>query len=154
MHGNLLKSKDSQMDIHKSMDNWRRISIKHGYPFMDIYCFRISIAECPCKDIRAWISMWISTLVWITEDWHPKIMDIHVDIRRFLEIHAWICYVFSDQGNWAQPVRLHVLYTMNDLTRLEHMMFNFFLQNLQCTGNKKSIEPSLLHESIPHLPQQ
>ena len=26
-------------------------------------------------------------------------MDIHVDIRRFLEIHAWICYGFSDQGN-------------------------------------------------------
>jgi len=26
-------------------------------------------------------------------------MDIHVDIRRFLEIHAWICYGFSDQGH-------------------------------------------------------
>jgi len=25
-------------------------------------------------------------------------MNIHVDIRRFLEIHAWICYGFSDQG--------------------------------------------------------
>jgi len=25
-------------------------------------------------------------------------MDIHVDIRRFLEIHAWICYGLSDQG--------------------------------------------------------
>jgi len=25
-------------------------------------------------------------------------MDIHVDIRGFLEIHAWICYGFSDQG--------------------------------------------------------
>jgi len=25
-------------------------------------------------------------------------MDIHVDIRRLLEIHAWICYGFSDQG--------------------------------------------------------
>jgi len=24
-------------------------------------------------------------------------MDIHVDIRGFLEIHAWICYGFSDQ---------------------------------------------------------
>jgi len=32
---------------------------------MDIYCLQISIAECPCMDIRAWISMWISTLVWI-----------------------------------------------------------------------------------------
>jgi len=49
-------------------------------------------------DIRAWISMWISTLVWIIEDWHQKIMDIHVDIRGFLEIHVWICYGFSDQG--------------------------------------------------------
>jgi len=26
-------------------------------------------------------------------------MDIHVDIRGFLEIHAWICYGFSDQGS-------------------------------------------------------
>jgi len=25
-------------------------------------------------------------------------MDIHVDIRGFLGIHAWICYGFSDQG--------------------------------------------------------
>ena len=25
-------------------------------------------------------------------------MYIHVDIRRFLETHAWICYGFSDQG--------------------------------------------------------
>jgi len=25
-------------------------------------------------------------------------MDIHVDIRGFLEIHAWICYGFSDRG--------------------------------------------------------
>jgi len=48
-------------------------------------------------DIHAWISMWISTLVWIIED-TSKIMDIHVDIRGFLEIHAWICYGFSDQG--------------------------------------------------------
>jgi len=48
-------------------------------------------------DIRAWITMWISTLVWIIEDRHPKIMDIHVDVRGFLEIHAWICYGFSDQ---------------------------------------------------------
>jgi len=85
-------------DILACVDNWRLISIKHGYPFMDIYCSRISIAECPCMDIRAWISMWISSLVWIIEDWYPKIMDIQVDIRGFLEIHAWICYGFSDQG--------------------------------------------------------
>jgi len=65
---------------------------------MDIYCLWIPIAECPCMDIRAWISMWTSTLVWIIEDRHPKIMDIHVDIRGFLEIHAWVCYGFSDQG--------------------------------------------------------
>jgi len=25
-------------------------------------------------------------------------MDIHVDIRGLLEIHAWICHGFSDQG--------------------------------------------------------
>jgi len=72
---------------------------KHGYPFMDISCLRISIAKYLCMDIRAWIFMWISTLVWIIEDWHPKIMDIHVDIRGFLEIHAWVCYGFLDQGS-------------------------------------------------------
>ena len=65
---------------------------------MDIYFLRISIAECPYMDILAWISIWISTLVWIIEDCHPKFMDIDVDIRGFLEIHAWICYGFSDQG--------------------------------------------------------
>ena len=55
---------------------------------MDIYCLRIFIAECPCMDIPACISIWISTLVWIIEDLHPKIMDIHVDIREFFLIHA------------------------------------------------------------------
>jgi len=62
---------------------------------MDIYILHISIAECPCMDIPASISIWISTLVRIIEDLHPKIMDIHVNIRDFLEIHASICYGFS-----------------------------------------------------------
>jgi len=66
---------------------------------MDIYCLRISIAECPCMDIPALIS----TLVWIIEDWHPKIMDIHDDIRGFFEILVWICYGFSNQG-WLNVV--------------------------------------------------
>jgi len=57
------KSKDIQMDIHKSMDSRKLISRKHGYPLMDIYCLRISIAEYPCMDIPTWISMWIPTLV-------------------------------------------------------------------------------------------
>jgi len=73
---------------------------------MDICCLRISIAECSCMDIRAWISMWISTLVWIIEDLHQKIMDIHVDIRGFLEIHAWVCYEFSDQGGCIAAANL------------------------------------------------
>jgi len=30
-------------------------------------------------------------------------MDIHVDICGFLEIHAWICYGFSDQGKSNVP---------------------------------------------------
>ena len=80
------------------MGNRRLISIKRGHPFMDFYFLRISNAECLCMDIPAWISMWISTLVWIIEDRHPIIMDIHVDIRGFLEICAWICYGFSGQG--------------------------------------------------------
>jgi len=94
------------MDVHKIMDNWRLISIKtwisiHGYLFL-----RISIVECPSMDIPAWISMRISTLVWVIEDWYPKIMDIHIDIRKFLEIHAWICYGFSDQGLETLPESL------------------------------------------------
>jgi len=66
------------MDIYRnswisksiSIEVWiiEDISIKHGYPFMDMYCLGISILECPCKDIRAWILMCVSTLVWIVED--------------------------------------------------------------------------------------
>jgi len=52
--------------------------------------------------------MWIYTLAWIIEDWYPKIMDIHVDIRGFLEIHAWICHGFSDQGAHLQSKDIHV----------------------------------------------
>jgi len=29
-------------------------------------------------------------------------MDILVDIRGILEIHAWICYGFSEQGNFSK----------------------------------------------------
>jgi len=53
--------------------------------------------ECPCMDITAWISMWISTLM-ENEVRHPKIMDIHMDNRGLKEIHLWICYGFLDQG--------------------------------------------------------
>jgi len=53
MHGYPQKSKDIQMDIHKIMDNGRLISIKHGYPLMDINCLWISIAKCPYMDIPA-----------------------------------------------------------------------------------------------------
>jgi len=49
-------------------------------------------------DIPARISMCISNLVWLIEDWYPKIMDIHVDIRGILDIYVWICYRFSDKG--------------------------------------------------------
>jgi len=101
------------MDIHRNPRTSKWISIKawvikdwhplqHGYPFMDINCLRISIAECPWMDNSDWISMRISTLVWIIEDGHPKIMGIHFDIRGFLEIHVKICYRFSDQGSMLQ----------------------------------------------------
>ena len=66
---------------------------------MDIYFFTDIHCRMSLLDILAWISMWISTPVWVIEDCHPKIMDIHVDIRGFLEIHAWICYGFSVQGD-------------------------------------------------------
>jgi len=44
----------------------------------------IFIVGCPCMDIPAWISMWISALVWIFEELHTKIMDIHMNNRVFL----------------------------------------------------------------------
>jgi len=31
-------------------------------------------------------------------------MDIHVDIRGFLESHVWICYGFSHQGTFLVVV--------------------------------------------------
>ena len=40
-------------------------------------------------DIHAWTSMWISTLLWIIEDWHPKIMNNHVDIRGIF-VNLWM----------------------------------------------------------------
>ena len=70
---------------------------------MNIYFLRISITESPSMDIPASISLWISTLIRIIEDLHPKMMDIHVDIREFLEIHALIRYGFSDQGWFQSP---------------------------------------------------
>jgi len=57
-------------------------------------------------DIPVWVSIWIFTLVWIIEDWHPKIMDIHVDIRGHLEIHVLICYGFSDQDSTLSKKRV------------------------------------------------
>ena len=36
-------------------------------------------------------------------------MDIHVDIRGFLEIHAWICYGFSNQGYRAFKYTVQLL---------------------------------------------
>ena len=81
------------MDIHKnqvtskwiSIKGWiiEDISVKHGYLFMGIYCWRISIAESPCMDIPAWISMWISTFVWIIlqsdiqKSWISMLIYVH-----------------------------------------------------------------------------
>ena len=87
MHGYPWKSKDIQVNIHKSMDNWRLISIKHGYSFMNIYCLRISIAQCPCMGSPAWISVWISIIEWIIKDWHPKIMDTHTANRHLSDVY-------------------------------------------------------------------
>jgi len=78
------------------MGNWRLISIKHGYQFMNIYLYGYPFLAFGYLCLN--INVDITTIVWIIEDWYPKIMDIHVDIRGFLEIHAWICYGFSDQG--------------------------------------------------------
>jgi len=50
-------------------------------------------------DLHVWISMRISTFAWIIEDRHPKIVDIHMVKRGFLEIHVWICYGFLGPGS-------------------------------------------------------
>jgi len=70
------------MDINKSMDNWRLISIKTWISIRGYSCstdIRTSIDECPCMNIPAWISMWISNLACIIKDWHLKTIDIHMD---------------------------------------------------------------------------
>ena len=97
MHGYLYKSKDIQMNIQKSMDNWRLISIKQGYPLMNTYCLRISIAECPYMNIPAWISTWISTCM---DNWRPTSKNHRYPCWYpwIFENHAWICYGFLDQG--------------------------------------------------------
>jgi len=71
----------------KNIDIHLWIFIVYGYPLRSVFA-RISVLEYPCGYPRLY--GWLKT--------HPKIMDIHVDIRGFLEIHAWICYGFSDQG--------------------------------------------------------
>jgi len=53
------------MNIHESIKT-------DAHKIMDICIPQISIGECPCMDIPAWILMWISTPQWIIEDLHPK----------------------------------------------------------------------------------
>jgi len=62
---------------------------------MEIYFLRISIVECPCMDFPGWISMLISTLVWIMKDWHPKVMNIRMDNRVFLGIHVYMLWILG-----------------------------------------------------------
>jgi len=81
------------------MDNWRLISIKHWYHFMDTYCLRMSIAKCPCIDIPAWISIvWLSTTC--MDNWRlaSKNHGYQCWYPWIFEIHVWICYGFLDQG--------------------------------------------------------
>jgi len=70
------------VDIH----SW--IFVFYGYPLQNVFAW-ISLLGYQCG---------YPDLVLVTEDWHPKIMDILVDIRGFLEIHAWVFYGFSEQG--------------------------------------------------------
>ena len=63
---------DIQMDTHGSTDNWRLISIKTWISIHGWFTDRLSIVECPWMDIPTSTSMWISTLVWIIDDWHKK----------------------------------------------------------------------------------
>jgi len=62
---------DINVDIHIWISVWiSTFGYQCGYPHLDINV-----------DIHTWISMRISTLGWRSEDWHSKIMNIHVDIR-------------------------------------------------------------------------
>jgi len=71
---------------------------------MDIYFYGY-----PLQNVLAWVSLLgyqygYSHLYGSSKTGHPTIMDIHVDIRGFLETHVWICYGFSDQSNFSHLV--------------------------------------------------
>jgi len=90
-------SNDIRMDIQgypngysKSTKNWRLISIKA----------RISIyacgSQCPCMDIPAWISMWISDIARIiTTDTQKSWISMLISVGFWESVYG---YAISDQG--------------------------------------------------------
>ena len=93
------------MDIHINLWISKRTSIKAW--IIEDSSIKAWLSIHGSTDIHwripfAQILMWISTLVWIIEDWHLKIMDILMDNRRILDIRVWIYYGFSDQGRHGQ----------------------------------------------------
>ena len=90
MYGYPYKSKDIQMDIHKSMDNWRMIYINMDIHLWIFIFLRISIAECPCLDIHAWISMWISTLVCkLKTDIQKSSLSMLISVELWKSMHGF-----------------------------------------------------------------
>ena len=75
---------------------------------MNIYCLRISISECPALISRLGYECGYPHLNRYLKT-YPKIMDILVDTRGFLEIRVWICYGFSGQGPLIYHVRKNVM---------------------------------------------
>jgi len=75
------------MDIHINPRISKQISIKAWiiedwyteecvYPFMGIYCLRISVAECPCVDINMDIHTCIDTWRHIQKSWISMLISV------------------------------------------------------------------------------
>jgi len=116
MHGYPYKSKDIQMDIHKIMDNWRLISMKHGYLcgyllFTDIDC-GMSLQGYPCLDINVDIHAWMYYWRLTSKNhgypcWYPAIFGNRcMDLLWILGSGLFSTVLFHEMGNVPRGTEL------------------------------------------------
>jgi len=117
---------------------------------MDIHCLRISIAECPCMDTRAWISIWIFMLVWIIEDtsknhrypcWYPWIF-----VNPCMDL-LWIL----GPGNRNYPLEILSLRDQNIHPNGFYSVWKVFSVLPQLCKNESACFLSFLREKISLL---
>ena len=122
---------------------------------MDILCLRISIAECPSMDIRAWISMWISTLVWIKTGIQKSWLPMLISVDFWKSMHGFA------MDSWTRDVLRHLPLTSFDAVRTHipgysctvhgniHAEKSIFLKILERTsvvhGYSIDLDLSLIH---------